>query len=71
MSLTNYTYLIKLITNSATLSKISQVSRILCPAYVRPDSSGLSTVYIDIYTSAQSNISYSLHVSYFQSFVVR
>ena len=47
------------------------MSRILCPAFVgRDKNTGLSTVYIDIYTSSQSNISYSLHVAYFDTFVI-
>ena len=50
---------------------MQNVSRILCPAYVARDASnGLSTVYIDIYTSSLINISYSLKVTYFQSFVL-
>lgn len=51
---------------------MQSVSRILCPAYVGSDSANsLSTVYIDIYTSSTQNISYSLHVTYFQSFILR
>jgi len=57
--------------NKDTSKFIQNVSRILCPAFVgRDKNTGLSTVYIDIYTSSQSNISYSLHVAYFDTFVI-
>ena len=57
--------------NKETSHHVQNVSRILCPAYVSPDSQGLSTVYIDIYTSSVQNISYFIQVNYFQSFVLR
>jgi hypothetical protein len=58
-------------TQQAGAAVVQNVSRILCPAYVgRHDSNGLSTVYIDIYTSSPTNIAYSLKVEYFQSFIL-
>jgi len=57
--------------NKESENFVQNVSRILCPAYVHRDEFGLSTVYIDIYTSSQANISYSLFVSYFESFVLK
>lgn len=56
--------------NKETQKFIQNVSRILCPAYVSRDAYGLSTVYIDIYTSSLVNVSYSLQVTYFQSFIL-
>jgi hypothetical protein len=63
---------LKTIWNYLSAKFVQNVSRILCPAFVGRDTiSGLSTVYIDIYTSSQANISYSLHVAYFETFVIR
>ncbi|RNA32255.1 SID1 transmembrane family member 2 isoform X3, partial [Brachionus plicatilis] len=56
--------------NKETGRTVQNVSRILCPAYVSRDSLGLSTLYIDLYTSSVANISYSLKVSYFSSFIL-
>lgn len=56
--------------NRETGRTVQNVSRILCPAYVSRDSLGLSTLYIDMYTSSIANISYSLKVSFFSSFIL-
>lgn len=47
------------------------MSRILCPAYTRPDSHGRSIIHIDFYTSSEDQISYSLHVDFFKKFIVQ
>ncbi|CAF0758581.1 unnamed protein product [Brachionus calyciflorus] len=56
--------------NKETGRTVQNVSRTLCPAYVSRDSHGLSTLYIDMYTSSSINITYSLKVSYFSSFIL-
>lgn len=51
---------------------VQNLTRLLCPAYVgRDNQTGLSTVFIDIYTASPTNISYSLEVNYFAAFVLR
>lgn len=56
--------------NKETGRHVQNLSRILCPSFNRHDSQGHSTVFIDIYTSSSSNVSYSIHIDFFKSFVV-
>lgn len=50
---------------------VQNFTRILCPAYVGQDNkTGLSTVFIDIYTSSKISVSYSIEVNYFKTFVL-
>jgi hypothetical protein len=50
----------------------ASVTRLLCPAYVGRDAAtGLSTVFLDIYTAAPATLAYSLEVNYFRAFVLK
>lgn len=56
--------------NRETGINVQNLSRILCPSYARQDSNGLSTVFVDIYTSSSTNILYSIRIDYFNSFLI-
>ena len=53
--------------NKETSKNVHNVSQILCPMYADPDTFGQSIVFINIYTSSDKNITYTIQASYFKS----